>query len=63
MLHSGDIGYVSNNSVFSGRIKELLVTSGDENIAPIQVENFIRQECSALSQVIIEFFNFNKIFL
>ena len=53
LLHSGDIGYVSNNWVFTGRIKELLVASGDENIAPIPVENFIRQECSAVSQVIM----------
>lgn len=37
-LHSGDIGYIKNNCVYvTGRIKELLVTSGGENIAPIPV--------------------------
>ena len=53
-LHSGDIGYISNNYVYvTGRIKELLGTSDGENITPIPVENFIPKECSTLSQVIM----------
>lgn len=39
-LHTGDIGKIDkNNFLFvTGRIKELLITAGGENISPIPIE-------------------------
>ncbi|MCP5107496.1 MAG: AMP-binding protein, partial [bacterium] len=53
-LHSGDIGTFKENCLFiTGRIKELLVTAGGENIAPAPVEFYIKKECPALSQAVM----------
>ena len=43
---SGDIGRVDQDGYLwiSGRIKELTITSGGENIAPIPIENRIKNE-------------------
>ena len=40
-LHSGDLGYMTPTGVLfiTGRIKELIITSGGENIPPIVIEN------------------------
>ena len=53
-MHSGDVGYVDEyGSVFiSGRIKELLVTSGGENVAPVPIEEAIKRSLPALSNVV-----------
>jgi len=38
-IHSGDIGQLDKNKVLSitGRIKELLITAGGENVAPVLI--------------------------
>lgn len=38
-VHSGDVGIVKENGVLylTGRIKELLITAGGENIAPVLI--------------------------
>jgi len=40
-VHSGDVGVVGQNKTLSitGRIKELLITAGGENVAPVLIEN------------------------
>ena len=40
-VHSGDVGLLNQNKVLSitGRIKELIITAGGENVAPVLIEN------------------------
>ena len=44
-LHSGDVGFLDskNNLTITGRKKELLKTTGGENIAPIPIEAIIKE--------------------
>ncbi|KAJ8735584.1 hypothetical protein PYW07_007204 [Mythimna separata] len=45
-LHSGDIGRVDSNGLLyiTGRIKELLITAGGENVAPVLIEQTVQSE-------------------
>ncbi|XP_061708896.1 long-chain-fatty-acid--CoA ligase ACSBG2 isoform X4 [Cydia pomonella] len=45
-LHSGDVGRVdSHNFLYiTGRIKELLITAGGENVAPVLIEQTVQAE-------------------
>eukprot|EP01083_Nonionella_stella_P113663 335129_1 len=54
-IHTGDIGYIDVYDCLhiTGRIKELIVTAGGENVAPVPVENYIKAVCPALSQVVM----------
>eukprot|EP00494_Astrolonche_serrata_P023089 UN23346 len=54
-LHSGDVGRFDSHHCLSitGRIKELLITAGGENVAPVPVEHYIKGVCPALSNVIM----------
>ena len=47
---SGDIGRMDQNGFLwmGGRLKELLITSGGENIAPIPIENNILRELEGI---------------
>jgi long-chain-fatty-acid--CoA ligase ACSBG len=47
-LHSGDVGRVDENGLLhiTGRIKELLIGSGGENVAPVPVEARILASCA-----------------
>jgi long-chain-fatty-acid--CoA ligase ACSBG len=55
-LHSGDVGFIdqaTNLLYITGRIKELIITAGGENIAPVPVEDAIKAHCPALSNVMM----------
>merc|ERR1719499_893419 len=54
-MHSGDVGRFDEHGCLSitGRIKELLITEGGENIAPVPIEHYIKGLCPALSNVIM----------
>ena len=55
-VKSGDIGKIDDKGFLwmGGRLKELLITSGGENIAPIPIENNILAELSeVLSYVVV----------
>lgn len=40
-LHSGDLGRITKDGILfiTGRVKELIITAGGENIPPILIEN------------------------
>lgn len=48
-LHSGDVGVIKGDFLFiTGRIKELLITAGGENIPPVLIEEEIRKEVGSV---------------
>lgn len=46
-FHSGDQGYINKDGllIITGRLKEILVTAGGENVAPIPIEDSFREKC------------------
>ncbi|XP_076751867.1 acyl-CoA synthetase bubblegum family member 1 isoform X2 [Xylocopa sonorina] len=54
-LHSGDLGKFDSNGYLyvTGRIKELIITAGGENIPPVLIEQLVLTELPALSNAIL----------
>ncbi|CAK9293884.1 unnamed protein product [Gordionus sp. m RMFG-2023] len=59
-LYTGDIGKLIKTSTggsflfITGRLKELIITAGGENIAPIPIENAIKEQlCEIVSNVMV----------
>ncbi|XP_054628341.1 long-chain-fatty-acid--CoA ligase ACSBG2-like isoform X2 [Dunckerocampus dactyliophorus] len=53
-LHSGDVGKFERNFLFiTGRIKEIIITAGGENVAPVPIENLVKAETSIISNVML----------
>lgn len=53
---SGDRGRLDNGGRFlkiTGRIKELIIGAGGENIAPVPIEDAFKEKCPACSNVMI----------
>jgi len=54
-LHTGDVGKIDNDGYLfiTGRKKELIVTAGGENVAPVIIENNIKKYGPDILQVIV----------
>lgn len=54
-LHSGDVGFIDNEGFLfmRGRIKEIIITSGGENIPSILIENNVKTSCPAISNAFL----------
>ncbi|XP_068694662.1 long-chain-fatty-acid--CoA ligase ACSBG2-like isoform X2 [Montipora foliosa] len=54
-LHSGDIARIDQNGqlFITGRIKELIITAGGENIAPVPIENAIKAELPIINNAMV----------
>lgn len=52
-LHSGDMGKLTAEGILfiTGRVKELIITAGGENIPPILIENEIKNILPFISNV------------
>ena len=54
-LHSGDVGKLDKNGVLfiTGRLKELIITAGGQNIPPVLIENEIKLNSPFVANVIV----------
>ncbi|XP_043265551.1 very long-chain-fatty-acid--CoA ligase bubblegum isoform X1 [Colletes gigas] len=54
-LHSGDLGKIDKEGFLfvTGRIKELIITAGGENVPPVYIEQLVLAELPALSNALL----------
>lgn len=54
-LHSGDLGKIDNDGFLfiTGRIKELIITAGGENVAPLIIEDNFKEFCPPCSNIMV----------
>ncbi len=54
-LHSGDLGKLNSEGFLfiTGRIKELIITAGGENVAPLIIEDAFKEHCPQCSNIMI----------
>lgn len=54
-VHSGDRGRIEKDGhlKITGRIKELIITAGGENIAPVPIEDHFKSACPPCSNIMM----------
>lgn len=54
-LRSGDLGKIDSNGFLyiTGRIKELIITAGGENVAPLIIEDAFKENCPPCSNIMV----------
>ncbi|XP_021403026.2 long-chain-fatty-acid--CoA ligase ACSBG1 isoform X4 [Lonchura striata] len=54
-LHSGDLGKLDNDGFLyvTGRIKDLIITAGGENVPPIPIEDAVKKELPIVSNAMV----------
>lgn len=54
-LHSGDLGKIDKDGFLfiTGRIKELIITAGGENVAPLIIEDNFKEFCPPCSNIMV----------
>ncbi|XP_032163732.1 long-chain-fatty-acid--CoA ligase ACSBG2-like isoform X1 [Mustela erminea] len=54
-LHTGDLGRIDNHGYLyiTGRIKEILIMAGGENVAPIPIENLVKEKIPIVSNAVL----------
>jgi len=54
-IHSGDVGHIDKDGHLhiTGRLKELIITAGGENVAPILIEEQIKAALPFVSQCVV----------
>ena len=54
-MHSGDLGKLDDEGFLfiTGRIKELIITAGGENVAPVPIEDNFKLICDPCANIML----------